>query len=58
MPLALGTETLDAYYDVELAGAAHKLVTEMRPVEPGHQVACHRWAELGPWPPERAAASR
>jgi leucyl aminopeptidase (aminopeptidase T) len=34
----LGTETLEAYYDVELARAAHKLVTEMRPVEPDQQV--------------------
>ena len=35
---ALGTETLEAYYDVELTRAAHKLVTEMRPVEPDQQV--------------------
>jgi leucyl aminopeptidase (aminopeptidase T) len=38
MALTLGTETLDAYYDVELARAAHKLVTEVRPVEAGQQV--------------------
>jgi leucyl aminopeptidase (aminopeptidase T) len=38
MTLPLGTETLDAYFDLELARAAHKLVTEMRPVKPGQQV--------------------
>lgn len=34
----LGTEARDEYCDMELARAAHKLVTEMRPVEPGQQV--------------------
>ena len=38
MTLSLGTETLDAYYDLELVQAALKLVTEMRPVAPGDQV--------------------
>jgi leucyl aminopeptidase (aminopeptidase T) len=34
----LGTESRDEYWDVELVHAANKLVTEMRPVEPGQQV--------------------
>lgn len=38
MNLALGTETTSDYYALELAQAAHKLVTEMRPVQPGQQV--------------------
>jgi leucyl aminopeptidase (aminopeptidase T) len=38
MTLALGTEPRDEYYGIELARAAHKLVTEVRPVEPGQQV--------------------
>jgi leucyl aminopeptidase (aminopeptidase T) len=33
-----GTESLPEYYAYELALAAHKLVTEMRPVQPGQQV--------------------
>lgn len=35
---SLGTEPRDDYYDIELAHAAHKLVTEVRPIEPGRQV--------------------
>ena len=34
----LGTEPRDGYYSFELALAAHKLVAEVRPVEPGQQV--------------------
>jgi leucyl aminopeptidase (aminopeptidase T) len=34
----LGTEPRDEYYEIELFRAAHKLVTEVRPVEPGQQV--------------------
>lgn len=34
----LGTESRDEYYAFELARAAHKLVTEVRPIEPGQQV--------------------
>ncbi len=35
---ALGTEPRDEYYTIELARAAHKLVTEVRPVAPDQQV--------------------
>jgi leucyl aminopeptidase (aminopeptidase T) len=38
MEFTLGTEPRDEYYGLELAHAAHKLVTEMRPIEPGQQV--------------------
>jgi hypothetical protein len=38
MKLALGTEPRDDYFDIELSHAAHKLVTEVRPIEPGQQV--------------------
>jgi len=38
MEFALGTEPRDEYYELELALAAHKLVTEVRPVKPGQQV--------------------
>jgi leucyl aminopeptidase (aminopeptidase T) len=38
MEFTLGTEPREEYYAIELAHAAHKLVTEMRPVEPGQQV--------------------
>jgi leucyl aminopeptidase (aminopeptidase T) len=38
MEFTLGTEARDEFYDLELAHAAHKLVTEVRPVEAGHQV--------------------
>ncbi len=38
MELSLGTETRDEYYALELARAAHKLVTELRPIQPGQQV--------------------
>jgi leucyl aminopeptidase (aminopeptidase T) len=38
MEFTLGTEPRDEYYELELAQAAHKLVTEMRPIEPGQQV--------------------
>lgn len=34
----LGTESRDEYYAFEITHAAHKLVTEMRPVEVGQQV--------------------
>jgi leucyl aminopeptidase (aminopeptidase T) len=34
----LGTEPRDEYYEIELVRAAHKLVTDVRPVEPGQQV--------------------
>ena len=34
----LGTEPRDEYYAFELALAARKLVTEVRPLKPGHQV--------------------
>jgi len=33
-----GTEALPGYYQIELAQAAYKLVTEMRPIQPGQQV--------------------
>jgi leucyl aminopeptidase (aminopeptidase T) len=36
--LILGTEPRNEYYEIELAHAAHKLVTEVRPIQPGHQV--------------------
>jgi leucyl aminopeptidase (aminopeptidase T) len=38
MEFSLGTEPRDEYYEFELTHAAYKLVTEMRPVEPGQQV--------------------
>lgn len=38
MDLALGTEPTKEYYSIELVRAAHKLVTEVRPVAPGQQV--------------------
>jgi len=38
MAFSLGTEARDEYYDIELALAAHKLVTEVRPIRPGQQV--------------------
>lgn len=38
MEFTLGTEPRDEYYGIELALAAHKLVTEVRPVKPGQQV--------------------
>jgi leucyl aminopeptidase (aminopeptidase T) len=38
MEFALGTEPRDEYYDLELARAAYKLVTDVRPVKPGQQV--------------------
>jgi leucyl aminopeptidase (aminopeptidase T) len=38
MEFTLGTEPRDEYYEIELAHAAHKLVAEVRPVEPGQQV--------------------
>jgi leucyl aminopeptidase (aminopeptidase T) len=34
----LGTESRNEYWDIELAHAAHRLVTGMRPVKPGQQV--------------------
>ena len=34
----LGTESRDEFGDIELARAAHKLVTDLRPVRPGQQV--------------------
>jgi leucyl aminopeptidase (aminopeptidase T) len=36
--LKLGTEPRNEYYNLELTHAAHKLVTEMRPVRQGQQV--------------------
>jgi len=39
MELSYGTEPRSEFYSFELAAAAHKLVTEMRPVRPGQQVA-------------------
>lgn len=38
MSLALGTETAGDYLAIELVQAAHKLVSVMRPVQPGQQV--------------------
>jgi leucyl aminopeptidase (aminopeptidase T) len=38
MNIEVGTETRDEYYSMELAHAAHKLVTKVRPVQPGQQV--------------------
>jgi len=38
MEFALGTEPHDEYYAFELARAAHRLVTEVRPIKPGQQV--------------------
>jgi hypothetical protein len=38
MEFALGTEPRNEYYEIELAHAAHKLVTEVRPLQPGQQV--------------------
>ena len=38
MELALGTEPRSEYYSMELAHAAYKLVTEVRPIRPGDQV--------------------
>jgi leucyl aminopeptidase (aminopeptidase T) len=38
MEFTLGTEPRNEYYEIELARAAYKLVTEMRPVESGQQV--------------------
>ncbi len=38
MELATGTEPSADYYALELAHAAHKLVTEVRPIRPGQQV--------------------
>lgn len=38
MEITIGTEGRNEYYDFELGLAAHKLVTEIRPVLPGQQV--------------------
>ena len=38
MASTLSTEPRDEYYEIELARAAHKLVTEVRPISPGQQV--------------------
>ncbi|NMB88400.1 MAG: hypothetical protein GYA17_08555 [Chloroflexi bacterium] len=38
MSAALGTEPLPTYYHIELAHAAHKLVSEVRPIQAGQQV--------------------
>jgi leucyl aminopeptidase (aminopeptidase T) len=38
MPFILGTEPTETYYDFELVHAAHKLVSEMRPIQVGQQV--------------------
>ena len=38
MGLAMGIEASAEYYALELVQAAHKLVTEVRPVKPGQQV--------------------
>jgi leucyl aminopeptidase (aminopeptidase T) len=38
MEFTLGTETLPDYYRFELTQAAHRLVTEVRPLQPGQQV--------------------
>jgi leucyl aminopeptidase (aminopeptidase T) len=38
MEFVLGTEPRDEYLDIELSHAAHKLVTEVRPIEPGQHV--------------------
>ncbi len=38
MEFALGTEPLDAYLSFELTHAAHKLVTDVRPLKPGQQL--------------------
>lgn len=38
MALAIGNEPRDDFYAIELAAAAHKLVTEVRPIRPGQQV--------------------
>ena len=36
--MSIGTESLPSYYAIELGHAAHRLVTEVRPVQPGQQV--------------------
>jgi leucyl aminopeptidase (aminopeptidase T) len=36
--MELGSEPRDEYYALELAQAAHRLVTEVRPIRPGQQV--------------------
>lgn len=38
MSSSLGTEQRDEYYCYELTAAAHKLVTEFRPLSAGQQV--------------------
>ncbi len=38
MDLLIGTEPRDDYLGMELVAAAHKLVTEVRPIRPGQQV--------------------
>jgi len=38
MEITVGTEGRNEYYDFELGLAAHKLVTEIRPIKPGQQV--------------------
>jgi leucyl aminopeptidase (aminopeptidase T) len=38
LAFTLGTEARDDYYSIELVLAAHRLVTEVRPVAPGQQV--------------------
>jgi len=38
MPLMLGNEARDDFYAIELTAAAHKLVTEIRPIRAGQQV--------------------
>jgi hypothetical protein len=39
MGQAYGTEPRDEFYSFELGAAAHRLVTEVRPIRPGQQVA-------------------
>jgi len=39
MELAYGTEPRSEFYSFELAAAAHRLVSEVRPIRPGQQVA-------------------
>ena len=36
--MGLGTESREKFYSYELAHAAHKMVTEVAPVQPGQQV--------------------
>ncbi len=55
MALATGNESRDDFYSIELAAAAHTLVTQVRPIRPGQQVLI-TVDTAGDWRTARATA--